>query len=174
MFDSLTQKLTDVFRVLSGKTAITEKNIDDAVETIKMALLDADVNLRVVRRFINGTIEEAKGEKVLRSVDPGQQFVKIVYDKLASFLGDTRQDLRLKGLDTMSVVMMLGLQGAGKTTSSAKLALRLKKEGRKPLLVACDLVRPAAMEQLAALGKHTGIPVYGIPCTYAGPRPSKN
>ncbi|MDR2495313.1 MAG: signal recognition particle protein [Spirochaetaceae bacterium] len=160
MFDSLTQKISDVFRVLSGKAAITEKNIDDAVETIKIALLEADVNLRVVRRFINGTVEEAKGEKVLRSVDPGQQFIKIVYDKLVAFLGDTRQDLRLKGPDTLSVILMLGLQGAGKTTSSAKLALRLKKEGRKPLLVACDLVRPAAMEQLAALGKQVGIPVY--------------
>ena len=160
MFDKLTQKVSDALRVLSGKATITEKNIDDAVEAIKMALLEADVNLRVVRRFINATIEEAKGEKVLRSVDPGQQFIKIVHDKLVSFLGDAKQDLHLKGPDTLSVILMLGLQGSGKTTSSAKLALRLKKEGRKPLLVACDLVRPAAMEQLAVLGGQIGVPVY--------------
>ena len=160
MFDKLTQKLSDAFRVISGKSTITEKNIDEAVETIKMALLEADVNLRVVRRFINATIEEAKGEKVLRSIDPGQQFIKIVHDKLVSFLGDTRQDLRLKGPDNLSTILMLGLQGSGKTTSSVKLALRLKKEGRKPLLVACDLVRPAAMEQLVVLGKQIDVPVY--------------
>jgi signal recognition particle subunit SRP54 len=160
MLDKLTQKLSDVLRVISGKASITEKNIDDAVEAIKMALLEADVNLRVVRRFVNSTIEEAKGEKVLRAVDPGQQFVKIVHDRLVSFLGDTKQDLRLKGPDTLSTVLMLGLQGSGKTTSAAKLAFRLKKEGRKPLLVACDLVRPAAMEQLAILGNQIGTPVY--------------
>jgi signal recognition particle subunit SRP54 len=160
MLDKLTQKISDALRFVSGKSTITEKNIDDAVEAIKMALLEADVNLRVVRRFINATVEEARGEKVLRSVDPGEQFVKIVHDKLVSFLGDTRQELRLKGPDTISCILMLGLQGSGKTTSSAKLALRLKKEGRKPLLVACDLVRPAAMEQLAVLGKQVAVPVY--------------
>jgi signal recognition particle subunit SRP54 len=162
MLDKLTQKVSDALRVISGKATITEKNIDDAVEAIKMALLEADVNLRVVRRFVNSTIEEAKGEKVLRSVDPGQQFVKIVHDKLTGYLGDTKQDLQLKGPDTVSVILMLGLQGSGKTTTSAKLALRLKKDGRKPLLVACDLVRPAAMEQLAVLGNQIGVPVYKI------------
>ena len=168
MFDKLTEKISDAFRFVSGKSSITEKNIDDAVDAIKMALLEADVNLRVVRRFVNSTIEEAKGEKVLRSVDPGQQFIKIVHDKLVSFLGDTGkgpngrsvQELQLKGPDTISVVLMLGLQGSGKTTSSAKLALRLKKEGRKPLLVACDLIRPAAVEQLSVLAGQTGVPVY--------------
>jgi signal recognition particle subunit SRP54 len=160
MFDKLTQKMTDALRFISGKSTITEKNIDDAVDVIKMALLEADVNLRVVRRFVNSTIEEAKGEKVLRSVDPGQQFIKIVHDKMVSFLGDSRQDLVLKGPDTISVILMLGLQGSGKTTSSAKLALRLKKEKRRPLLVACDLVRPAAVDQLAILGSQIGVPVY--------------
>jgi signal recognition particle subunit SRP54 len=162
MLDKLTQKVTDALRFVSGKSAITEKNIDDAVDAIKMALLEADVNLRVVRRFVNSTIEEAKGEKVLRSVDPGQQFVKIVHDKLVSFLGgnDPAQGLHLKGPDTLSVILMLGLQGSGKTTTSAKLALRLKKEGRKPLLVACDLIRPAAVEQLVVLGGRIGVPVY--------------
>ncbi|MDR0876565.1 MAG: signal recognition particle protein [Treponema sp.] len=168
MLDKLTQKISDALRFVAGKSSITEKNIDDAVDAIKMALLEADVNLRVVRRFVNATVEEAKGEKVLRSVDPGQQFVKIVHDKLVSFLGDTEpgpngksaQELQLKGPDTISTILMLGLQGSGKTTSSAKLALRLKKEGRKPLLVACDLVRPAAMEQLAVLAGQIGVPVH--------------
>jgi signal recognition particle subunit SRP54 len=162
MLDKLTQKVTDALRFVAGKSTITEKNIDDAVEAIKLAFLEADVNLRVVRRFVNSTIEEAKGEKVLRSVEPGQQFVKIVHDKLVSFLGgdESAQGLRLKGPDTRSVILMLGLQGSGKTTTSAKLALRLKKAGRKPLLVACDLVRPAAIEQLAVLGGQIGVPVY--------------
>ena len=168
MFDKLTEKITDAFRFVSGKSTITEKNIDDAVDAIKMALLEADVNLRVVRRFVNSTIEEAKGEKVLRSVDPGQQFIKIVHDKLASFLGDTEkgatgrpaQELQLKGPDTLSIILMMGLQGSGKTTSSAKLALRLKKEGRKPLLAACDIIRPAAVEQLAVLAGQIGVPCF--------------
>jgi signal recognition particle subunit SRP54 len=161
MLDKLTQKITDALRFVSGKSTITEKNIDDAVDAIKLALLEADVNLRVVRRFVNSTIEEAKGEKVLRSVDPGQQFVKIVHDKLVSFLGGAEPaGLKLKGPDTTSVILMLGLQGSGKTTTSAKLALRLKKEGRKPLLVACDLIRPAAVEQLSVLGGRIGVPVY--------------
>jgi signal recognition particle subunit SRP54 len=160
MFDKLTQKVSDALRFVAGKSAITEKNIDDAVEAIKMALLEADVNLRVVRRFVNSTIEEAKGERVLRSVDPGQQFVKIIHDKLVSFLGGEGGELALKGPDVLSVILMLGLQGSGKTTSAAKLALRLKKDGRKPLLVACDLVRPGAVEQLSILGAQTGVPVY--------------
>ncbi|MDR0376727.1 MAG: signal recognition particle protein [Spirochaetaceae bacterium] len=161
MLDKLTQKVTDALRFVSGKSAITEKNIDDAVDAIKLALLEADVNLRVVRRFVNSTIEEAKGEKVLRSVDPGQQFVKILHDKLVSFLGGGEPGgLKLKGPDTISVILMLGLQGAGKTTTSAKLALRLKKEGRKPLLAACDLVRPAAAEQLSVMGGRIGVPVF--------------
>jgi len=163
MFEKLTGKIADALRFVTGKASISEKNIEDAVEAIKMALLDADVNLRVVRRFVNSTIEEAKGEKVLRSVEPGQQFVKIVHDKLVSFLGDedpASRALKLRGPDVISTILMLGLQGSGKTTSSAKLALRLKKEGRKPLLVACDLIRPAAMEQLAVLGGQVGIPVY--------------
>ncbi|MDR1428859.1 MAG: signal recognition particle protein [Spirochaetaceae bacterium] len=160
MLDKLSEKVSDILKKVSGKAAISEKNIDEAVDAIKMALLEADVNLRVVRRFVNSTIEEAKGEKVLRSVDPGQQFVKIVHDKLVSFLGGTKQDLNLKGPDTISTILMLGLQGSGKTTSSAKLGTKLKKEGRKPLLVACDLVRPAAVEQLFVLGEQAGLPVF--------------
>ncbi|MEA1911678.1 MAG: signal recognition particle receptor subunit alpha, partial [Spirochaetota bacterium] len=160
MLDHISQKFTDIFRNVSGKSTISEKNIKDAVEEIKITLLEADVNLRVVRRFINRTTEEATGEKVLRSVDPGQQFVKIVHDRLVALLGDNKQDLNLKGPDTHSVILMMGLQGSGKTTTSAKLALKLKKEGRKPLLVAADLIRPAAVKQLQVLGEQTGIEVY--------------
>jgi len=160
MLEKITDTLSGIVRKVSGKATITEKNIEEAVEEIKMALLDADVNLRVVRRFINATIEEAKGETVLKSVNPGQQFIKIVYDKILSFLGDEKKTLQLKGPDTQSVILFLGLQGSGKTTSAAKLAARLRKEGRKPLLVACDLVRPAAVEQLSALGVRIDIPVY--------------
>ena len=160
MLEKITGTFSGIVKKLSGKSTITEKNIEDAVEEIKMALLEADVNLRVVRRFVNSTIEEAKGEKVLKSVDPGQQFTKIIYDKMVAMLGDTKVDLHLKGPDTQSVILMLGLQGAGKTTAAHKLAARLKKEGRKPLLAACDLVRPAAVEQLSQLGEKIGVPVF--------------
>jgi len=159
MLEKLSQTFGDIVRTIGGKSTISEKNIEDAVEGIKMALLEADVNLRVVRRFVNATIEEAKGEKVLRSVDPGQQFVKIVYDRMVALLGDTRQDLVLKGPDVISVILLLGLQGSGKTTTAAKLAMLLKSKGRKVLLAACDLIRPAAAEQLAALGSQIGVEV---------------
>ena len=160
MLENITEKFSGIMRSLSGKSKITEKNIEDTIEEIKTALLDADVNLRVVRRFINATAEEAKGERVLKSVDPGQQFTKIVYDKMTSFLGNEKKTLDLRGPDTQSVILFLGLQGSGKTTSAAKLALKLKNEGRKPLLVACDLVRPAAVEQLSVLGGNISVPVY--------------
>nr|WP_314779142.1 signal recognition particle protein [uncultured Treponema sp.] len=160
MLENITEKFSGIMRSLSGKSKITEKNIEDTIEEIKTALLDADVNLRVVRRFINATAEEAKGERVLKSVDPGQQFTKIVYDKMTSFLGDEKKALDLRGPDTQSVILFLGLQGSGKTTSAAKLALKLKNEGRKPLLVACDLVRPAAVEQLSVLGGNISVTVY--------------
>ena len=160
MLEKITNTFSDVFRKITGKSTITEKNIEEAVEQIKIALLEADVNLRVVRRFVNSTIEEAKGEKVLRAVDPGQQFIKIVHDKICALLEDEKKDLQLKGPDTLSVIVYVGLQGAGKTTAAAKLAARLKKEGRKPLLSACDLVRPAAVEQLCVLGEKIGVEVY--------------
>lgn len=160
MLEKLSQTLGDMARTISGKAAISEKNIDEAVDAIKMALLEADVNLRVVRRFVNATIEEAKGEKVLRAVSPGQQFIKIVHDRLVGLLGDQKQDLALRGPDVTSVILMAGLQGSGKTTSSAKLALFLKNKGRRPLLAACDLVRPAAIEQLAVLAGQIGVPLH--------------
>ena len=160
MLEKITGTFSSIVKTLSGNSKITEKNIEDTVEQIKMALLEADVNLRVVRRFVNSTIEEAKGEKVLKAVDPGQQFVKIIHDKIVSMLGDKKTDLALKGPDTQSVILLLGLQGAGKTTAAHKLAAKLKKDGRKPLLTACDLVRPAAVEQLSVLGQKIDVPVY--------------
>lgn len=151
-------------RSFSGKSKITEKNIEDAVDEIKVALLDADVNLRVVRRFINGTREEALGEKVLKAVDPGQQFTKIVYDRMVKLLSaeEGEGELKLKGPDVVSSILMMGLQGSGKTTTSAKLALRFKKEGRRPLMIAADLVRPAAITQLQVLGSQVDVPVFTI------------
>jgi signal recognition particle subunit SRP54 len=160
MLERISDKLTDIVRQISGKAHISEKNIQDAIGEIKLTLLEADVSLRVVRRFVNQTTEEASGEKVLRSVSPGQQFVKIVHDKLVQLLGDSRQELKLKGPDTLSTVLLLGLQGSGKTTTAAKLAVALKKEGRKPLLVAADLVRPAAVEQLSILAEQGGVEIY--------------
>jgi signal recognition particle subunit SRP54 len=163
MLERLSGKLTDIVRQLGGKAHISEKNIRDAIDEIKLALLEADVNLRVVRRFVNRMVEESVGEKVLRSVDPGQQFVKLVHDKLVQMLGDTRQDLALKGPDTQTTILMCGLQGSGKTTTAAKLALHLKKKGRRPLLVAADLVRPAAVEQLRVLASQVGVDFIGDP-----------
>ena len=163
MFDSLSTKFSSIMKSLSGKGRITEKNIRDAVEEIKISLLDADVNLRVVRRFINSTLDEALGEKVLLSVDPGQQFTKIVYDKMVALLGGDDQGLRLKGKDATSIILMMGLQGSGKTTTASKLALRLTKDGRKVMLVAADLVRPAAVTQLQVLGEKVGVRVFAMP-----------
>jgi signal recognition particle subunit SRP54 len=160
MLDRITDKISEITRQFSGKNRISEKNIEDAVNEIKIALLDADVNLRVVRRFVNKTIKEATGENVLKSINPGQMFINIIYGKMVALLGDTRQELELKGPDTVSVILLLGLQGAGKTTATAKLAKRLQKEGRRPLLAACDLIRPAAVEQLSVLGEEIGVEVY--------------
>ena len=160
MLEKISETFTDVFRTISGKSAISEKNVEDALDRIKIALLEADVNVRIVRRFVNGVLEEARGEKVLRSVTPGQQFIKIVYDRMVALLGDEKQDLFLKGTDTQSVILLLGLQGSGKTTTAAKLANFLKKRDRKVLLVACDLVRPAAVEQLAVLAGQVGVDIH--------------
>ena len=160
MLERISDKLAGIVRQISGQAHISEKNIQDTVNEIKIALLEADVNLRVVRRFINRTIDAARGEEVLKSVTPGQQFIKILFDRIVQLLGDSRQELELKGPDTWSVVLLMGLQGSGKTTAAAKLALDLKRNGRKPMLVAADLVRPAAVEQLRVLGESIGVEVY--------------
>ena len=160
MLEKLSGKLADLVQQISGKAHISEKNIQDAINEIKIALLEADVNLRVVRRFVNQATEDALGEKVLRSVTPGQQFIKIIYDRMVALLGGQTQGLVLKGPDTQSVILLAGLQGSGKTTTAGKLATMLKEKGRRPLLVAADLQRPAAVEQLAVLAERAGVPVY--------------
>ena len=168
MLEGLTSKLGDVIRQVSGKTHITEKNIQDAVREIKVALLEADVNLRVVRRFVNRTTEDALGGRVLRDVSPGQQFTKIVLERMTALLGGEQAHLTLKGPDALSTILLLGLQGSGKTTTAAKLARRLSRQGRKPLLIAADRVRPAAVEQLQQLGAALEVPVFVGASTVGG------
>ena len=160
MMERLSGKLSDIVQQILGKSSISEKNIQDAIDEVKIALLEADVNLRVVRRFVNQTAEEALGQKVIRSVSPGQQFIKILQDKMVKLLGDTHQELDLKPTDTTTTILLAGLQGSGKTTTAAKLAHMLKKRGRKCLLVAADLVRPAAIEQLQVLGSKIDVEVF--------------
>jgi signal recognition particle subunit SRP54 len=159
-FDSISQRLQAVFRTLSGKKVITEQNVRDMLEEVKTALLEADVNVRVVRRFTNRVLESALGMAVIKSVNPGDQFVKILYDNLVTLLGDTKQELQLHGPDVISVILMVGLQGHGKTTTTAKLGLHLQNQGRRVLLVAADRARPAAIDQLEILGKSIGVEVF--------------
>ncbi len=163
MLEGLTGKIGDVVRHVSGRAHVTEKNIQDAVREIKVALLEADVNLRVVRRFVNRTTEDALGERVLRGVSPGEQFTKILLDRMTELLGGTRAELSLKGSDALSTILLVGLQGSGKTTTAAKLAHHLREQGRKPMLLAADRVRPAAIEQLGQLGRAIGVPVFSGP-----------
>ncbi len=158
--DRLSGKLSDIIRTVLGKATISEKNIQDAIDEVKIALLEADVNLRVVRRFVNRTAEEALGQKVIRSVAPGQQFTKILHDRMVALLGDKHQALSLKDTDARTVVLLAGLQGSGKTTTAAKLAAYLKNQGRNPLLVAADLKRAAAVEQLMVLGERIDVSVF--------------
>ncbi len=157
MFSLLSDKLDDAFRKLRGISHITESNIAEAMRDIRMALLDADVEYSVAREFIAHVKEQAMGEAVLRTVKPGEQIVKIFRDELADLLGGDAAELNLS---TPGRILVVGLNGAGKTTTSAKLALRLREEGKKPLLVACDLIRPAAIDQLATLAAQVGVPVY--------------
>jgi signal recognition particle subunit SRP54 len=162
MFDNLGNKLTDVFKKMRGQGAITEKNIQDALRDVKMALLEADANFKVVKEFTSRVKEKALGETVLRSVQPGQQFIKIVNDELVDLLGGEAKDWSLEQKDAKKpgIVMMLGLQGSGKTTFCGKLARRFKKQGKKPMLVACDIYRPAAINQLEVVGNTVGVPVF--------------
>lgn len=158
MFDTLSDKLQDAFKKLSGQARLTESNIADAMREIRLALLEADVNLEVVKDFIAGIKEDCLGTEVLRSVSPGQQVIKIVNDRLIELMGESNAPLKLDSKP--SVIMMVGLHGSGKTTSAAKLALNLKKDKRRVLLVAGDIYRPAAIDQLEFLGKEIDIPVY--------------
>jgi signal recognition particle subunit SRP54 len=159
MFDNLTDRLQQAFRRLRGYSRLSEKNISDALREVRLALLEADVNFRVVKHFINTVKERAIGAEVMKSLTPGQQVIKIVNEELTRLMGGSRSKLAVAPRPP-SVYMMVGLQGSGKTTSSAKLAMNLRKEGRKPLLVAADVYRPAAIQQLVTLGKQIGVEVY--------------
>jgi len=157
MFQSLADNLQETFKKLRGHGKLSESNISDALREIRLALLEADVEFSVAKEFIARVKEKAMGETVLRSIKPGQQIVKIFNDELAELLGGDASPL---DLNPPARILMVGLNGAGKTTTSAKLALHLRKQGRRPLLVACDLFRPAAIEQLATLGRQIDVPVY--------------
>ena len=157
MFNSLSDSLDGVFKTLRGQSKISEKNISDALREVRLALLEADVDFTVAKLFIKNVKEQALGDKVMKSVKPSEQIVKIFHDELTALLGGDNEPL---DLTPPARIMMVGLNGAGKTTTSAKLAARLKKEGRRPLLVACDLYRPAAIDQLATLAKQIDVPVY--------------
>jgi signal recognition particle subunit SRP54 len=157
MFSQLGDKLQDIFKDLRGHGSISETNVSDAMRQVRLALLEADVDYKVAKDFVARVKEKALGEEVLRSITPGQQVVKIFHDELTALLGGDAAPLNL---EKPARILMVGLNGAGKTTSSAKLASYLKKQGRVPLLVACDLQRPAAIEQLATLGKQVGVPVF--------------
>jgi signal recognition particle subunit SRP54 len=156
MFPQLSDKLQEIFKELRGHGTISESNIDAALRQVRLALLEADVDFQVARRFVSRVKEKALGEAVLRSITPGQQVVKIFHEELTALLGGDAEPLRL---EDETRILIVGLNGSGKTTSAAKLALLLKKQGRMPSLVACDLQRPAAIEQLAALGKQIDVPV---------------
>jgi len=158
MFDNLSDKFSNVFRKLSGQAFISEGNITEAIDDIRLALLDADVNYAIVNEFIEEIREECIGEKVVKSVTPGEQLVKIVNDKLIELMGTGESKFKLD--EKTSVLMLVGLHGSGKTTTAAKLASHFKKNGKKVLLVAADIYRPAAIDQLEILGKEIGVQVY--------------
>ncbi len=157
MFSLLADKLQNTFRNLSGKGKISESNITDALREVRMALLEADVHFQVAKDFIARVREKALGEAVLQSVTPGQQIVKIFHDELTVILGGNEAPLNL---EAPARILMVGLNGAGKTTTTGKLANWLRKQGKAPALIACDLYRPAAIEQLATLGRQLGVPVF--------------
>lgn len=157
MFSQLSDKLQDIFKDLRGHGTISETNVNDAMRQVRFALLEADVHFQVAKEFIARVKEKALGQDVLRSITPGQQIVKIFHDELTALLGGDAAPLNL---EKPARILMVGLNGAGKTTSSAKLARLLKKQGRAPVLIACDLQRPAAIEQLVTLAGEVGVPVY--------------
>ena len=161
-FESLTEKLQQVFKNLRGKGRLTEADVKTALKEVKMALLEADVSFKVVKQFIKSVQEKAIGQDVMNGLNPGQMVIKIVHDELVSLMGSETAELSLKPAGEMTVVMMMGLQGAGKTTTAAKLAGKLKSKGRRPLLVACDVYRPAAIQQLQINGEKQGVEVFSM------------
>jgi signal recognition particle subunit SRP54 len=158
LFESLGSRLQSVFDGLQRRGKLTENDVDAAMREVRLALLEADVNFKVVKGFVQRVRERAVGQEVMRSLTPGQQVVKIVQQELIATLGEPGR-LNL-GAQSPAVIMLVGLQGAGKTTMAAKLALHLRKQGRRPLLAAADVYRPAAIDQLQTLGRQLDIPVY--------------
>lgn len=162
MFENLTEKIDRAFKLLKGQGKITEINVSETLKEIRKALLDADVNYKVAKSFTDSVKEKALGQDVLTSVSPGQLLTKITHDELAALMGGSKAEIKLGGSPT--IIMMAGLQGSGKTTFSGKLAHYLKnKKGKKPLLVACDIYRPAAIDQLKVLAEQVGVDVYAEP-----------
>lgn len=160
-FDGLASKLQDTLKKLKGKGKLTEKDIKEAMREVKLALLEADVNFKVVKKFISSVKDKCVGEEVLNSLTPGQQVIKIVNEELTTLMGETESKLKYSD-NGPTVFMLVGLQGAGKTTMAGKLALHLRKKNKKPLLVACDIYRPAAIKQLQVVGKQIDIPVFSM------------
>ena len=161
-FDSLTDKLQNVFKKLRSKGTLTENDVKEAMKEVKRALLEADVNFKVVKQFIAAVSERAVGEEVLKGLNPGQMVIKIVKEEMDRLMGSETTELTLLPANEITVIMMCGLQGAGKTTTVAKLAGQFKNKGRKPLLVACDVYRPAAIKQLEINGEKVGVPVFSM------------
>jgi signal recognition particle subunit SRP54 len=161
-FENLSDKLQNIFKSLKGKGRLSEADVKTALKEVKMALLEADVNFKVVKNFVNTVGERAVGQDVLNSLTPGQMVIKIVNEEMVKLLGAETVELQLKPANEITVLMMCGLQGAGKTTTVAKLAGKLKSKGRKPLLVACDIYRPAAIEQLQINGDKQGVSVFSM------------
>lgn len=159
-FDSLSEKLQNVFKKLRSKGALTEKDVQEAMKEVKRALLEADVNFKVVKQFINTISERAIGQDVLTGLNPGQMVIKIVKEEMVNLMGSETTELKMLPSNEITVVMMCGLQGAGKTTTAAKLAGQFKNKGKKPLLAALDVYRPAAIKQLEVNGEKVGVPVF--------------
>ena len=161
-FDSLSDKLQNIFKNLRGKGRLSEADVKAALKEVKMALLEADVNFKVVKNFIKSVEERAIGQDVMSSLTPGQMVIKIVNEEMISLMGSETTEIKLKSGNEITIIMMAGLQGAGKTTTTAKLAGKFKEKGKKPLLVACDVYRPAAIEQLTINGNKQGVEVFSM------------
>lgn len=161
-FDSLAEKFQNIFKNLKGKGRLSEADVKAAMKEVKLALLEADVNFKVVKNFVKTVEERAVGQDVMSSLTPGQMVIKIVNEELVNLLGSVTTEISLKSGNEITVIMMAGLQGAGKTTTTAKIAGKLKEKGRKPLLAACDVYRPAAVEQLQVNGDRQGVPVFSM------------
>src|SRR5437762_10786813 len=159
MFEGIQRGLSEAFKKLRGRGRLSEANVRDGLREVRRALLEADVNFTVANHFIERVTERAVGQEVLRTLDPSEQIVRIVYDELLKLMGPVDHSFHF-AKDRPTVIMLCGLQGSGKTTTAGKLALTLRERGRKPLLVAADLQRPAAVEQLKVLGEQINVPVY--------------